>query len=58
MQGQIRVVAGEAAFAFSVSFEVQGRRATIPAIDVLRFDEDGRIVQMRTLFGPGNSSAG
>lgn len=57
LEGQIRAVASEAAFAFSVSFEVQGRRTTIRPIDTMRFDADGRIVQMRAFFGPGNISA-
>ena len=57
LEGQIRAVASEAAFAFSVSFEVQGRGTTIRPIDTMRFDADGRIVQMRAFFGPGNISA-
>lgn len=58
LEGPVRAVAGEAAFAFSVSFEVQGRKTTIRPIDVFRFDEAGRIVQMRAFFGPGNISVG
>ncbi|MDB5732839.1 MAG: steroid delta-isomerase [Variovorax sp.] len=56
LEGQIRAVADEAAFAFSVSFESKGQRTTIRPIDVLRFDEAGCIVQMRAFFGPGNAS--
>ena len=58
LEGNVRAVANEAAFAFSVSFEVQGRTTTIRPIDVFRFDEAGRIVQMRAFFGPANVSAG
>jgi len=58
LEGQVRAVAGEAAFAFSVSFELNGQRTTIRPIDVMRFDADGRIVQMRAFFGPGNIAAG
>ena len=58
LEGNVRAVANEAAFAFSVSFEVQGRKTTIRPIDVFRFDEAGRIVQMRAFFGPANVSAG
>lgn len=58
LEGQIRAVAGEAAFAFSVSFELNGQRTTIRPIDVMRFDADGRIAQMRAFFGPGNIGAG
>lgn len=58
IEGKIRAVASEAAFAFSVSFEVQGRRTTIRPIDLFRFDDTGRIVQMRAFFGPGNIGVG
>ena len=58
LEGQVRAVAGEAAFAFSVSFEVNGRRTTIRPIDLFRFDDAGRIVHMRAFFGPANISVG
>ena len=58
LEGQVRVVASEAAFAFSVSFEVNGRRTTIRPIDLFRFDDAGRIVHMRAFFGPANISVG
>ena len=57
LEGQIRAVGNEAAFAFSVTFEVQGRRTTIRPIDLFRFDAQGRIVQMRAFFGSGNISS-
>lgn len=57
LEGQIRAVANEAAFAFSVSFEVKGQRTTIRPIDLFRFDDAGRIVHMRAFFGPANISA-
>ncbi|MEP6964671.1 MAG: nuclear transport factor 2 family protein [Polaromonas sp.] len=58
LEGPVRAVAGEAAFAFSVSFEVSGRRTTIRPIDLFRFDDAGRIVHMRAFFGPANISLG
>ncbi|MEO6320134.1 MAG: nuclear transport factor 2 family protein [Polaromonas sp.] len=58
LEGPVRAVAGEAAFAFSVSFEVNGRCTTIRPIDLFRFDDAGRIVQMRAFFGPTNISVG
>ncbi|MBV8249987.1 MAG: nuclear transport factor 2 family protein [Comamonas sp.] len=54
LQGEVRAVANEAAFAFTVSFEHQGRRTTIAPIDHFRFDAEGKIVSMRALFGPQN----
>lgn len=56
LEGPIRAVAGEAAFAFSVSFEANGRRTTVHPIDLFRFNEAGLIVQMRAFFGPANIS--
>lgn len=58
LEGQIRAVADEAAFPFSVSYEIKGQRTTVRPLDMFRFNEAGRIVQMRAFFGPGNISAG
>jgi steroid delta-isomerase len=58
LEGAVRAVAGEAAFAFSVSFEHKGQRTTIRPIDLFRFNAAGRIVQMRAFFGPANVSVG
>ncbi len=58
LEGQIRAVADEVAFAFSVSFEIKGQRTTIRPIDVFRFNEAGRIVQMRAFFGPSDITTG
>ena len=54
LEGQVRAVGNEAAFAFSVTFEVQGHRTTIRPIDLFRFDAQGKIVQMRAFFGAAN----
>ena len=54
LEGELRVAGNECAFAFSVSFVHEGRRTTIRPIDTFRFNEDGRIVQMRAYFGHGN----
>lgn len=54
LEGEVRCVGHECAFAFSVSFTHEGRRTTIRPIDTMRFNEAGRIVQMRAFFGPGN----
>lgn len=56
LEGAIRTAGSEAAFAFRVDLEYQGRHTTIWPIDVLRFDKAGRIAQMRAFFGPGNTS--
>lgn len=58
LEGPVRVVHHEAAFAFRVAFVLNDQRTTIRPIDVFRFDEAGRIVQMRAFFGPGNFEIG
>lgn len=57
LDGQIRAVANAAAFAFRVSFEIDGQRTVIRPIDVFRFNDAGRIVQMSAFFGPANTEA-
>lgn len=58
LDGEIRAVANEAAFAFSVSLVMDGKRITIRPIDVMRFDAQGRITSMRAFFGNHNISYG
>lgn len=54
LQGDIRVAANEAAFAFTVAFAYQGQRTTIAPIDHFRFNAAGKVVSMRALFGAPN----
>lgn len=54
LEGAVRAVQNEAAFAFRVSFPVSGRRMAVRPIDVMRFNDQGRIVHMRAFFGPEN----
>ena len=54
---EVRAVANEAAFAFTVSFEYQGRQTVIAPIDHFRFNEAGKVVSMRALFGKANIHA-
>ena len=58
LDGEIRAVANEAAFAFSVALVMDGKRITIRPIDVMRFDAQGRITSMRAFFGNHNISQG
>lgn len=57
LQGEIRVTQNEAAFAFTVSFEYQGRKTTIAPIDHFVFDAQGKVISMRALFGKPNIHA-
>ncbi len=56
LEGQVRAVASEAAFAFSVGLTVDGKRVVIRPIDVFRFNEAGKVVQMRAFFSQANFS--
>lgn len=58
LEGEVRCVGHECAFAFAVSFTRAGQRSTIRPIDTMRFNPAGRIVQMRAYFGPGNIHPG
>ncbi|WP_199534812.1 nuclear transport factor 2 family protein [Rhodoferax lacus] len=58
LEGPVRAVADEAAFAFRVSFPMNGQRMAVRPIDVFRFNADGRVVQMRAFFGADNVSTG
>lgn len=54
LQGEVRAVAGEAAFAFTVALQQGDQRMVIAPIDHFRFDAEGRITHMRAFFGPDN----
>ena len=58
LTGEVRAVANEAAFAFTVSFEYQGRKTLIAPIDHFRFNDAGKLVSMRAFFGQQNIHAG
>lgn len=53
LEGGVRVVASYAAFAFSASFDQAGEKR-IEIIDTFRFDDQGKVVEMRAFWGPGN----
>lgn len=50
LEGPVRAVANEAVFPFSVSLVFKGQPVVIRPIDHFRFNEAGRIVQMRAFF--------
>ncbi len=53
-QGATRVGAEYAAFAFEARIPGMGR---VDVIDTFRFNEDGKIIEMRAFFGPDNFRA-
>lgn len=54
--GAVRVAGMEAAFPFELVMEVNGTLMRSEIIDVFRFDNHGKIVQMRAFWGPSNRS--
>lgn len=54
LMGPVRVAGRECAFVFAVTVVYQGRHITIHPIDTFRFDAQGRILEMRAYFGPGD----
>ena len=56
--GPVRAVGRECAFALVGTFVQGGKRTTFCPIDTFRFDEAGKITQMRAYFGPENVTIG
>ena len=47
----LRVAGGEAAFHFEVATHSDGATYTVSPVDVMTFDDDGRITTMRAFWG-------
>lgn len=54
--GPVRIAGVEAAFPFELIMEVNGTKMKSQIIDVFRFDDEGKIVEMRAFWGPSNRS--
>lgn len=52
--GPIRVAGDCAAFPFRIHYPPTSERRLVDVIDTFRFDEQGRIVEMRAFWGPAN----
>ncbi|WOK37441.1 nuclear transport factor 2 family protein [Sphingomonas sp. C3-2] len=53
LEGPVRTAADFAAFAFSVRLNFGGEKK-IDVIDTFRFNEEGKVVEMRAYFSPQN----
>jgi steroid Delta-isomerase len=49
----VRAGANYAAFAFAALMDPTGQKR-IEVIDTFRFDDQGKVVEMRAFWGPGN----
>ena len=54
LDGPVRCAANHAAFAFHVTLGWDGKATRIDVIDTFRFNEDGKVAEMRAFFGPEN----
>lgn len=54
LDGPVRCVADQAAFAFHVTLDWEGQETRIDVIDLFRFNDDGKVAEMRAFFGPDN----
>ncbi len=58
LESEIRIAGNEAAFPFRLDAETPDGRLSVRPIDVMTFDDEGRITSMRAYFGPTNQSVG
>ncbi len=52
--GAVRCAGNYAAFPFVVALEIEGRATRIEVIDIFKFNDAGKVVEMRAFFGPEN----
>lgn len=56
LESEIRVAGNEAAFAFQVELDTGNGIMLIRPIDIMTFNDDGKIISMRAFFGQSNQS--
>ena len=54
LEGPIRCAGDYAAFPFVVTLDIEGQATRIEVIDIFRFDDGGKVIEMRAFFGPEN----
>jgi steroid delta-isomerase len=54
LESEIRVVGNEAAFAFSMVVDIDDGKFVTRPIDLMSFNDDGKIKSMRAFWGPSN----
>jgi len=55
LEGPVRSVADYATFPFSIHINTPKTRRRIDVIDLFRFNEAGKIIEMRAFWGPQNN---
>ncbi|KUR81041.1 steroid Delta-isomerase [Novosphingobium sp. Fuku2-ISO-50] len=54
LEGPVRIAGDYAAFAFSVLLHWDGSDKRVDVIDTFKFNEAGKVTEMRAYFGPTN----
>jgi steroid delta-isomerase len=54
LEGPVRVAGAYAVFPFSVNLHYEGSDKRIDVIDTFKFDDQGKVVEMRAFWGPTN----
>ncbi len=55
LQSEIRIAGNEAAFAFTGEVDTGSGIMSFRPIDVMTFNDEGKVTSMRAFFGPSNS---
>lgn len=56
LESEIRIAGNEAAFGFRLEAEIPNGKLTVRPIDVMAFNDDGKVTSMRAFFGPENQT--
>ena len=56
LTGPVRCAGNSAAFPFTATFKLGGKKTRIDVIDIFEFNDAGRIQSMRAYWGPDNST--
>jgi steroid delta-isomerase len=54
LESEIRIAGNEAAFAFRLEADTPDGKLTVRPIDVMVFNDEGKVTSMRAFFGPTN----
>ena len=52
LTGPVRTAGDSAAFPFRIHYPAGAERRTVEVIDTFRFDDHGRVIEMRAFWGP------
>jgi steroid delta-isomerase len=56
LESEIRIAGNEAAFGFRLNADLPNGKLSVRPIDVMVFNDQGKVTSMRAYFGPANQS--